>query len=365
MAEVRKQQQFTRSVCVLDLGQKTYCGKVVRAVNGVYYTIKIGRTVQCGVTPTPIPKSYVLEIRECGAYRIQDGTDVLSLMITEGGIEVTQNRWEEWSFEALTPVPMAVAVNVGRGSFDTEIKYVRGSGAVPPYTKNGMDRRAMPSLPGITTLDVGVRDLRLKMKENREAEREKMERALSGGLDMGSCRMYGGGRNDVREITLDEAGPSRTPRKLSVQSNESRSDDVARRHAELVEMERLRMMKNEPVRTESMWCQSDSDDQSDEDHEIGSTEPENYITEEYTRRLNEVKTKYSKELSSLAMRVPKNEGNCGRPIFSKKCKWENVPIYNYDEASGNYRFVSVGSATHYHCCANDLSYMILPAGGSG
>ncbi|AFX73394.1 NS2 [Orungo virus] len=333
-------RKFTRTVCIYDPQNRTFCGRSAAMVCNSYYTIKMGRTTQCGVSPVPVPKSYVLEIPDVGSYRILDGQDSISVIVTETGVEATSERWEEWKFEGVNCVPMVVQTEIGKGLIDMEIKFSKGMGLVKPYVKNEVSRTEIPRLPGASVIDTPIRDYRQLLKDQRDERRAALD-AIACDICPTLSRMLGANITDgspqVEEVATR---PTQPPAQLKL--------DVPN------------------------WDQpTDSDDEDEESKRVttqsnADTEEqvtfEDCITDQYFSKTGEFAKKYPEMLAGLSAKMPSETGRFTKILTTRKAQWNNVPLFELDPNGFTYHFSKLGNSTRIFCVQRDLSYMVLPAG---
>nr|QCU80193.1 NS2 [Palyam virus] len=327
-------RRYTKTVCIYDPQKTTFCSRGANTGEN-YYQVKIGRTTQITRTNAPNPKAYVVEIQKPCSVRLLDGNDIISLIISEEGVEVTTERWEEWLFEALTPIPMVISLHIKGQRTEAEIKYCKASGVIAPYTPNEIDRRVTPQLPGITFTDVNVRDFRQKMKEEREREKERTPmitpmRLKSEAPAMGpsTSQLY------QKEDTVAGEKISNYVKKVTLESNVERDSED----------------------------EDEQDMNSDSDFD-GEVKDEGYITQNYMSMIETVKAKVP-GVAGLTLKIPKAAGKTDGLIAAKKCKWISVPLFNIDKDGLSYDFVAVGDANGFLCLRDGLSYLVLPVSGS-
>nr|QCD25275.1 non-structural protein 2 [Chuzan virus] len=327
-------KRYTKTVCVYDPQNATFCSRGANA-GEIYYQVKIGRTTQITRTNAPNPKAYVVEIQRPCSLRLLDGNDIISLIISEEGIEVTTERWEEWLFEALTPIPMVISLHIKGQKTEAEIKYCKASGVIAPYTPNGVDRRVTPQLPGITFTDVSVRDFRQKMREEREKEKERTP-MITPIKPKSEAPMMGPSTSHQyqKEESIAVGKISDYVKKVTLESNVERDSDDEDEHG------------------------SNSDSDFD-----GEPKDEGYITQNYMNMIETVKMKVP-GVAGLTLKIPKAAGKTDGMIAAKKCKWISVPLFNIDKDGLSYDFVAVGDANGFLCLRDGLSYLVLPVSGS-
>nr|ALX38602.1 NS2 protein [Epizootic hemorrhagic disease virus]ALX38603.1 NS2 protein [Epizootic hemorrhagic disease virus]ALX38604.1 NS2 protein [Epizootic hemorrhagic disease virus]ALX38607.1 NS2 protein [Epizootic hemorrhagic disease virus] len=370
----QKQRRFTKNVFVLDQKRKTLCGQIAARQSLPYCQIKIGRNFALKAVATPEPKGYVLEICDVGAYRIQDGNDVISLMISADGVEGTQERWEEWKFETISCVPMATVLNINGALVDAEIKVSKGMGMVPPYTRNDFDRRELPELPGVQRSKYDIRELRQKIREEREkgaveqphkpafkTERwheqpdSDEDQNLTGGVVSDwTCetqeRDQEAERREALEIRLAEQRQRIEAFKLD---SERKREDLKR------SQERNRTQEVERKKPDMGEIIIEEDDEDSEEEEGARA---SYITSAYIERISRIRKTKDERLSMLASMMPQQSGEYTTTLFIKKQKWDNVPLYLIDEMQKKYELQSVGSCERVAFVSKGTNLIILPVG---
>ncbi|AGJ83448.1 NS2 [Bluetongue virus 4] len=351
----QKQRRFTKNIFVLDANAKTLCGAIAKLSSQPYCQIKIGRVIAFKPVKNPEPKGYVLNVPGPGAYRIQDGQDIISLMLTPHGIEATTERWEEWKFEGVSVTPMATRVQHNGVMVDAEIKYCKGMGIVQPYMRNDFDRNEMPDLPGVMRSNYDVRELRQKIKNERESAPRLQVQSVA---PREESRWM-----DDDEAKVDEEAKEMIPGIGRLEKlREARSNVFKEVEAgvnwnldEKDEEDRDEREDEERVKT-----LSDDDEQgedaSDDEH------PKTHITKEYIEKVaKQIKLK-DERFMSLSSAMPQASGGFDRMIVTKKLKWQNVPLYCFDESSKRYELQCVGACERVAFVSKDMSLIILPVG---
>nr|CAN89163.1 NS2 protein [Epizootic hemorrhagic disease virus (serotype 6 / strain 318)] len=370
----QKQRRFTKNIFVLDQRRKTLCGQIAAKQSLPYCQIKIGRNFALRAAATPEPKGYVLEISDVGAYRIQDGNDVISLMISAEGIEGTQERWEEWKFETISCVPMATVLNINGALVDAEIKVSKGMGMVPPYTRNDFDRRELPELPGVQKSKYDVRELRQKIREEREKgaveqshrptfkterwveqpDSDEDQNLTSGVVNDWASQVQKRDEEVERRETL-EARLAEQRQKIEafrLDSGRKREDlDINPEWIKKQEAERQKSNMNETIIEED-------DEDSEEEEGVKAS----YITSAYIERISKIRKTKDERLSMLASMMPQQSGDYTTTLFIKKQKWDNVPLYLIDEMQKKYELQSVGSCERVAFVSKGTNLIILPVG---
>nr|AGZ91975.1 inclusion body NS2 [Changuinola virus] len=313
--EPKAKRVYTKTVCVLDPYGKTFCGQVAKLCNKPYCLIKTGRILSFEAVDDPRPRSYILELEKEGAYRIQDGQDSLSLIITQTSVEASTERWEEWKFETLSPIPMATLINVGGKRIDAEVKYCKGMGLVVPYTKNEMDRKEIPNLPGVLPSSMGVRELREKLRN----ERDQMK-----------------------------------PKEVAVSASSQQN--------ELQITESWDQLKSK-VKAVSDWeVEQPSTSHVDDDVDADDDDEGDYLTNRYMKKVSLIVKNPDPSLLGMAFGYPKTSGPFDRIITEKECVWNGVPVYDVDLSNNSYRLVMIGEAKRYLLVVKGQNYFVLPAG---
>nr|AQX34679.1 NS2 [Changuinola virus] len=311
--EAKPRRVFTKTICVLDPYGKTFCGQIAKLCNKPYCLIKTGRVISVEAVDDPRPKSYILEIEKEGSYRIQDGQDNISLIITQTSVEASVERWEEWKFETLSAIPMATLINVQGKRTDAEVKYCKGMGLVAPHTRNEMDRREMPSLPGVLPSSMGVRELREKLKSERGLVQQ-----------------------EVPQMVQPVAKPIEIPEKW---------EDL-----------------NSKVDAINDWeTERPTEDRDTEEEEEGEDGGE-YLTNKYMKKVSGIVKKPDASVIGMAFGYPKTSGPFDKIVVEKECLWSGVPVYDVDRTNNTYRLVMIGDAKKYLLAVKGQSYFVLPAG---
>nr|ULR57100.1 ViP [Epizootic hemorrhagic disease virus]ULV52043.1 ViP [Epizootic hemorrhagic disease virus]ULV52063.1 ViP [Epizootic hemorrhagic disease virus] len=372
----QKQRRFTKNVFVLDQKRKTLCGHIAERSSMPYCQVKIGRNFALKAVSTPEPKGYVLEINDAGAYRIQDGNDVISLMLSADSVEATQERWEEWKFETISCVPMATVLNINGAMTDAEIKISKGMGMVAPYTRNDFDRRELPELPGVQRSKYDVRELRQKIREEREKSTAEHQRKPvfrpdrwldqpESDEDQGTAsnvinnwvievqkREEEAERLRAQEVRMEQERKEYEVYKLE---NERRdAEDRARQEY----AKRKREEKEKKKREEEEIIMEEEEEESGEEE----TPSASYITSDYVERLSKVRKSKDERLSMLASMMPQQMGEYSSLLFVKKTKWDNVPLYLIDETQKKYELQSVGSCERVAFVSKGTNLIVLPVG---
>nr|QPH37549.1 non-structural protein-2 [Bluetongue virus 4] len=351
----QKQRKFTKNIFVLDVNAKTLCGVIAKQSSQSYCQIKIGRVIAFKPVKNPEPKGYVLNVPGPGAYRIQDGQDIISIMLTSCGVEATTERWEEWKFEGVSVTPMATRVQHNGVMVDAEIKYCKGMGIVQPYMKNDFDRNEMPDLPGVMRSNYDIRELRQKIKNEREmAPRPQVQSAVP--------------REESRWMDEDEARVSEEMKEAA--SSASRLERLREARANMfkeVEAGVSWNLSHQGEERADEGVDEDHDDhQADEDEqEEDASDDEQlktHITKEYIEKVaKQVKLK-DERFMSLSSAMPQASGGFDRMIVTKKLKWQNVPLYCFDESTKRYELQCVGACERVAFVSKDMSLIILPIG---
>nr|CAD9197765.1 NS2 [Bluetongue virus] len=325
----QRQRRFTKNIFVFDVSAKTICGIVAKRNALPYCQIKIGRVIAFKPVKSPEPKGYVLSVPGPGAYRILDGQDVISVMLTSTGVEATTERWEEWKFESVSVTPMATRIQHNGVMVDAEIKYCKGMGIVTPYMRNDFDRTDVPNLPGVMKSHYDIRELRQKIRNEREqTPRFQVQNAAR--------------KEELRWMDEDEA-----------KVNEE-SDEVTSTATEIVALQALGSDKFKKVEQEDG---EESEEATSED-EASKT----HLTKEYIERVSkQLKTK-DERFMSLSGAMPQASGNFDHVIVIKKLKWQNVPLFCLDESSKRYDLQCVGACERVAFVSRDLSLLTLPIG---
>nr|AIV43213.1 NS2 [Changuinola virus] len=311
--EAKPRRVYTKTVCVLDPYGKTFCGQIAKLCNKPYCLIKTGRIFSVEAVDDPRPKSYILEIEKEGSYRIQDGQDNVSLIISQSSVEASVERWEEWKFETLSSIPMATIINVQGKRTDAEVKYCKGMGLVAPYTKNEMDRRDMPNLPGVIPSLMGVKELREKLRNEREM--------------------------NLREATSNE------------------------HHAiKLVEVAEKWDDLNNKVNSINDWETEQSPIAQDSNDDEEGEDAGEYLTNKYMKKVSGIVKKPDSSVIGMAFGYPKTSGAYDKIVLEKECLWSGVPVYDIDQTGSTYRLVMIGEAKKYLLAVKGQNYFVLPAG---
>nr|P27280.1 RecName: Full=Non-structural protein NS2 [Epizootic hemorrhagic disease virus (serotype 2 / strain Alberta)]AAA43001.1 phosphorylated ssRNA-binding protein [Epizootic hemorrhagic disease virus 2] len=368
----QKQRRFTKNVFVLDQKRKTICGQIAARQSLPYCQIKIGRNFALRAVATPEPKGYVLEICDVGAYRIQDGNDVISLMISADGVEGTQERWEEWKFESDLMRTNGHSSKYKRSVGRREIKVSKGMGIVPPYTRNDFDRRELPELPGVQRSKYDIRELRQKIREEREkgaVEQPhkpafKTERGMNRPDSDEDQNPAGGVVNDWTCETQkrDQEAERREALEIRLADNDRES-----KHSNWIVRGRgkiLKEVKNSFRTQEVERKKSDMGEviieEDDEDSEEEEGARASYITSAYIERISRIRKIKDERLSMLASMMPQQSGEYTTTLFIKKQKWDNVPLYLIDEMQKKYELQSVGSCERVAFVSKGTNLIILP-----
>nr|ASW41485.1 NS2 [Bluetongue virus]ASW41489.1 NS2 [Bluetongue virus] len=351
----QKQRKFTKNIFVLDVNAKTLCGVIAKQSLQPYCQIKIGRVIAFKPVKSPEPKGYVLNVPGPGAYRIQDGQDVISVMLTLCGVEATTERWEEWKFEGVSVTPMATRVQHNGVMVDAEIKYCKGMGIVQPYMKNDFDRNEMPDLPGVMRSSYDIRELRQKIKNEREmAPRPQVQSTVL--------------REESRWMDEDEARVSEEMKEAA--SSVSRLEGLREARANMFKEVEVGVSWNLSHQGEERADKDEDEDhddyQADEDErgEDASDDEQlkTHITKEYIEKVaKQVKLK-DERFMSLSSAMPQASGGFDRMIVTKKLKWQNVPLYCFDESTKRYELQCVGACERVAFVSKDMSLIILPVG---
>ncbi|APC23695.1 NS2 protein [Bluetongue virus] len=350
----QKQRRFTKNVFVLDTDSRTLCGIIAKQNASPYCQIRIGRVIAFKPAKNPEPKGYVLSVSGPGAYRIQDGQDVISLMLTQTGIEATTERWEEWKFESVSATPMATRIQYNGIMVDAEIKYCKGMGIVMPHMRNDFDRAEAPSLPGVMKSHYDIRELRQKIKN----ERERMPH-----VQIQSTAL----KEELRWMDEDEAkidrevmgGVSQDLRieKFSVPQKDGFKKVEPGVNWSLDEEHVSEEEEEEVAQTVGRVNDGDSEEGVSEDEN-----PKTHITKEYIEKVSKMMKAKDERFMSLSSAMPQANGNFDRVIVIKKFKWQNVPLFCIDESSKKYELQCVGACERVAFVSRDMSLLTLPIG---
>nr|QBL15294.1 NS2 [Japanaut virus] len=326
---------FTKNVCILDRSGKSVCGMVAQANRKPYCLVRTGRVFGFKAIESPPPKSYVLEVHGVGAYRISDGMDNISLMITECGVEATTGRWEEWKFEVVNATPMAVVLNLDGKMVDAEVKYAKGMGLIKAYTKNEVDRKLMPELPGLSQSRFEVRELRAKLREERDAQVQDVKREEENAWTKITQRID---KLDLETKKWAEVGGG---------SDEEEEKQEA--------MEVNTVLEEITEEEEEMMYDDEGTSKEEEAHS-------NHITSEYVEKVSALIKKPCEKTAGFASAFPKSTGEFEKVLKVLKVKWEHVPLYDVSQELKTYRLMGIGSARRATIVSRGLSQITLPAG---
>nr|BAC22192.1 nonstructural protein 2 [Epizootic hemorrhagic disease virus 2] len=368
----QKQRRFTKNVFVLDQKRKTICGQIASKNAQPYCQIKIGRNFALKAVATPEPKGYVLEISEVGSYRIQDGSDIISLMISADGVEATTERWEEWKFETDLVGSNGYRIGYKWCSNRCENKISKGMGMVPPYTRNDFARREIRELPGVQKSKYDVKELRQKIREEREKGNVELQLKPTFKAERGMNspdsdedqnpmnQMADDWAEEVRKQDEDAARRKALETKL-----EDRDEDM--RHLRWrIEGNRRNLRKRQrnqkKCRDRKKEPQLEEVIVEDEGEESGEEETvsASYITSNYIERISKIRKSKDERLSMLASMMPQQSGEFTSMLFTKKIKWDNVPLYLIDEVQKKYELQSVGGCDRVAFVSKGTNLIILP-----
>nr|WFJ08447.1 NS2 [Tibet orbivirus] len=355
-----KPKRFTKNVSVLDGSGTTICGVIAKSAHKPYCNISIGRNVSIKAVDNPPPKAYVLQIRQEGGYRIQDGQDTISLMITASGVEATVERWEEWQFEVLSAMPMAIMMQHNGEMVDAEIKYAKGMGVVAPYVKNEVDRRELPKLPGLSESQYDVKTLRQKIKEERERGVTEIRSKIQP-LEQETKRMESVEKS-FAEMKAIWAAESKADVKEENVGGAYGTDFFKPFPIESTKMPELKSLEQREQQKEKEVAQTQSfsvDVESGSEEEV---EEPNYITQEYVDKASKVVKGGDKKIAGLAYVMPKSIGDFSKIIAVKKHKWSNVPLFTVDEKGLKYELQTIGECETVVYAARGLNLLVLPVG---
>ncbi|AFH41506.1 NS2 [Tilligerry virus] len=341
---------FTKQICVLDPGCSTICGKIARESKCPYTQLKTGRIVGFQAVRSPPPKAYILEITKPGAYRIMDGQDQISIMVEEYGVEITTDRWEEWKYEVVTAMPMTALVDTPRGKVDAELKYARGTGLVPAYTRNEFDRRELPTLPGVGVSEISVRDLRAKLKAERTADIPRAEHKEEK-------------KKNVRENT-SVFDVSEMLKKVEEMRSEERSwsdemEDEVEGEAADVNEQTDALWEDEVTESVEEPDKANLEDIAEEEEPFNAT---NFVTDGFVANVSTYMKSGDKRIVGLASSFPKSAGSFDSVVCVKKACWMNVPLFDVDVGKKGYGLRMIGDSAKLYIVKRGLSVMVLPAG---
>ncbi|AGX00994.1 inclusion body protein [Wallal virus] len=329
---------FPKTVCVLDPKGETICGMIAKSQHKPYCLVRTGRVICLKAISQPPPKAYVLEVVKCGAYRLIDGQDQISIMLNKDCVEMTSERWEEWQYEMVSIKPMVVSLQLEYGVVDAELKYGKGFGSVEPYKKNELERGEVPTLPGVQQSAVGLRELRTKLKKERE---EKVQ---------------------GRSVELP------TMKKVNVQAEQGFEWSAVRE--KVVEMEEeikdwaehgsSEEEINDKQQTDDEEVVKDDDDEATEE---GLVKVDSFITGDYVNYVSGMSKKKDERLSGLSLSFPKIEGEFEKVLCIKKTEQTGFPVFEVDQATKTFRFRMIGKCDRVFVVKRSMSMVYLPAGG--
>nr|BCI65141.1 Non-structural protein [Tibet orbivirus] len=355
-----KPRRFTKNIAVLDGSRTTICGQISKFANKPYCNISIGRNVSVKAVDNPLPKGYVLQIKQEGAYRIQDGQDTISLMITASGVEATVERWEEWQFEVLSAMPMAIMMQHNGEMVDAEIKYAKGMGVVAPYVRNEVDRRDLPKLPGLSESQYDVKTLRQKIKEEREKGVTEI-RSKVPSLERESKQMESVEKSfaEMRAIWAAESKANAKEGGVDGAFGTEFFKPYPSESTKLPEFKSLEQREPLKERDQPKTQNFSVEAESGSDEEV---EEPNYITEEYVEKTSKVIKSGDKKIAGLAYIMPRSVGDFSNIVAVKKHKWANVPLFSVDEKGLKYEFQAVGECETVVYAARGMNLLVLPVG---
>ncbi|ACJ06706.1 NS2 [Bluetongue virus] len=350
----QRQRRFTKNIFVFDVNAKTICGIIAKQNALPYCQVRIGRVIAFKPVKNPEPKGYVLSVSGPGAYRILDGQDVISMMLTSTGVEATTERWEEWKFESVSVTPMATRIQHNGVMVDAEIKYCKGMGIVTPYMRNDFDRTEVPELPGVMKSHYDIRELRQKIR----SEREQVPRFQVQNVAQ---------KEGLRWMDEDEA-----------KANDE-SEDAISTETETVTLQTLGGDEFKKVELGDNWSlhksdvstendgkdkcgEEQNDDEEDEEETSEDEVPKTHLTKEYIEKVSKQLKSKDERLMSLSGAMPQASGNFDHVIVIKKLKWQNVPLFCLDESSKRYDLQCVGACERVAFVSKDLSLLTLPIG---
>ncbi|QIQ51180.1 NS2 [Letea virus] len=349
---------YTKTLVILDRSGSTFCGKIARLENKQYCVVKIGRSVQISASDVPPPKSYILDITQAGAYKISDNQNVIMTMIDTDSIEVCLDRWDEWCFESINAIAYPSMINIDGQMIDTELKICKGAGLVPPYTSLDFNRRDVPELPGVQTLDVRMSDHRAKLKDQRDLLRQKMDTAMDSKMSKSTQRLFGAQMHKPLAST-------------------SRDKDIV-----------FQKVKNSTdVEIEMMWDENPAEyitdvvpsmstieseqlvDGADDWGDYVDEEPEKPIlnegapvTVEYQREMEKVMNAPPRRAAGMCFGYPSESGQYDTVLFEGLKVWNDVPLFVIDPELKKYSFLRVGSSARVLGVKAGGVALLLPAG---
>ncbi|AMM44549.1 NS2 [Bluetongue virus] len=350
----QRQRRFTKNIFVFDVNAKTVCGVIAKQNALPYCQVKIGRVIAFKPVKNPEPKGYVLNVPGPGAYRILDGQDVISMMLTATGVEATTERWEEWKFESVSVTPMATRILHNGVMIDAEIKYCKGMGIVTPYMRNDFDRTEVPELPGVMRSHYDIRELRQKIKSEREqAPRFQVQNVAR--------------KEGLRWMDDDEARANDE----SEETISTETEIVTLQTSQVDGFKKVELGVNWDLDNSNVSVENNGEEEGEgernDDEESGEDvsedeAPKTHLTKEYIEKVSKQLKAKDERFMSLSSAMPQASGNFDRIIVIKKLKWQNVPLFCLDESSKRYDLQCVGACERVAFVSRDMSLLTLPIG---
>ncbi|AKP24079.1 viral inclusion body protein [Wad Medani virus] len=195
---------FLRTISIHSTGTDDYVSKTCHVMKGSYLIVKQGMGSQQVVSDTPATGGMVLVIPGPGSYRLLDRDQSTFIIVDVNGIEVMPDRWPGFCFETVDMSAHSATIDVGSEEVPGIVSYGRAAGTIPPYTPDGNGPTNTITLPGIKFVksDEPMRELRVRLKEEREEHATKITRAVRAlGASRAAGRALGVRAEDLSGLT--------------------------------------------------------------------------------------------------------------------------------------------------------------------
>ncbi|ADZ96225.1 NS2 protein [Tribec virus] len=162
---------FTRTIVLKSEGKDDFVARMCSTLECEYVVVKHGVGTHVVGSNTPIHGCLLVVIPNAGSYRLIDRDQSTFLVVSRDGIEVQQDRWPGMRFEAVDMYPRACKIRFGTKENDSEVRFGKASGNVPPYTPDNVtDDQEEFTLPGVCfhTPEEELREYRERLREEKE-----------------------------------------------------------------------------------------------------------------------------------------------------------------------------------------------------
>nr|AYM94288.1 nonstructural protein 2 [Kemerovo virus] len=172
---------FTRVIVLKSDGKDDFVARMCAVLGCEYVVVRHGLGTQIAGSDTPAHGCLLLTIPGPGSFRMIDRDQSTFLVVSGDGLEVQQDRWTGMRFEAVDMYPRACRIRYGEKENDSEIRFGRASGTVPPYTPDGVsEEQEEVALPGISfhTPEEDYKEYRERLREERDLRSANILEAL-------------------------------------------------------------------------------------------------------------------------------------------------------------------------------------------